>query len=180
MTGRDKRYPEQGIAYICAKDGKAVAGVVYKLLFKAGAFKIIRDQETKLWRAFNPSRPEDFARIKEARQAPPLIPPRQIQSVAWEDKKAGVPSLVTLHNGWEIHFFSSNSAPPHGTQIDLAWFDEEILNQLWYAETAARLVDRNGRFLWSATPQAGTASSFTGIARTSGRSGPEGQRRSRH
>lgn len=156
VTGRDKRYPDTGIAYICAKDGKAVSGVVYKLLFKAGAFKIIRDQTTRLWRTFNPSSPEDAARIKEARPAPPLIPPRFVQMTAWLDKKAGVPELVTLRNGWEIHFFSSNSAPPHGTQIDIAWFDEEILNQLWYSEISARLVDRNGRFLWSATPQAGT------------------------
>lgn len=156
VIGEDPRYPEAGIAYVCAKDGKAVAGVVYKLLCKPGAFKIIRDLETREWRSFNPSNPDDLARAKDARPSPPLIPQRMIKTTAWLDKKAGEPSMVTLHNGWEIWFFSSNSAPPHGTQIDLAWFDEEILNQLWYAEIAARLVDRNGRFIWSATPQAGT------------------------
>lgn len=35
-------------------------------------------------------------------------------------------------------------------------FDEEILNENWYSEVSARLIDRNGRFIWSATPQAGT------------------------
>lgn len=156
VTGEDPRYPKQGICYVVGKDGKAVAGVVYKLLFKPGAFKIIRDADTGEWRAFNPTNPADTARAKEAKPAPPFIPKRMVKDIAWLDKKAGEPSLVTLHNGWEIHFFSSNSAPPHGTQIDLAWFDEEILNQLWYSEISARLVDRNGRFIWSATPQAGT------------------------
>lgn len=156
VTGEDERYPSEGIAYLCGKDGKAVAGVLYKLLFKPGAFKIIRDLETEEWRAYNPSDPEDLKRMKEARPSPALIPKRFVKSTAWLDKKAGEPSMVLLHNGWELWFFSSNSAPPHGTQIDLAWFDEEILNQLWYSEIAARLVDRNGRFIWSATPQAGT------------------------
>lgn len=36
------------------------------------------------------------------------------------------------------------------------WFDEEITNTEWYSEAAARLVDRHGKFIWSATPQKGT------------------------
>ena len=157
VTGQDNRYPkENGIAYLVGKDGKEVANVMYKLAFRAGAFKIIRDETTGEWRAFNPSSPLDAGKSKQARPAPPLIPPRMIKYIAWENKKANLPSLISLHNGWEIHFFSSNAKPPHGSQIDLAWFDEEIVDPDWYPETSARLVDRDGRFLWSATPQAGT------------------------
>lgn len=157
VTGLDPRYPkDNGIAYLVGKDGKEVANVMYKLAFRAGAFKIIRDEASGEWRSFNPSSPLDAGRVKQARPAPPLIPPRLIKSIAWENKKANLPNLITLHNGWEIHLFSSNAKPPHGSQIDLAWFDEEIISPDWYPEVSARLVDRNGRFLWSATPQAGT------------------------
>lgn len=156
VTGKDERYPETGIAYLVGKDGREVANVMYKLLFRAGSFKMIRDLETGEWRSYNPTDPADLARKKQAKPVPPLIPPRFVKFTAWEDKKKGVPAVVVLHNGWELHFFSSNALPPHGSQIDLAWFDEEILNQGWYSEIAARLVDREGRFVWSATPQAGT------------------------
>lgn len=157
VMGLDQRHAaSDGIAYIVGKDGKEVANVMYKLLFRAGAIKMIRDLDTNQWRSYNPSDPKDLERKKEARHAPPLIPQRMVKSIAWENKKANLPSIITLHNGWELHFFSSNALPPHGTQINLAWFDEEILHQNWYSEVAARLVDREGYFIWSATPQAGT------------------------
>lgn len=158
VTGQDSRYPaENGIAYMVGKDGREVANVMYKLLFRAGAFKIIRDEVTNEWRAYNPSNIGDLLRVKESKASPPLIPPRLIKTISWENKKENLPKLITLHNGWEIHCFSSNANPPHGTQINLAWFDEEILSPDWYPEVSARLVDRSGYFLWSATPQAGTA-----------------------
>jgi hypothetical protein len=156
ITGKDPRYPQEGIAYIVGKDGKEMANVMYKLLFRAGAYKIIRDAKTGEWRAWNPSNVEDFLRKKETKLAPPLVPPRYIKNTVWDKKGAEHPELIRLHNGWDVHCFSSNSLPPHGTQIDLVWFDEEILNQSWYTEMAARLVDREGFFVWSATPQAGT------------------------
>jgi len=62
---------------------------------------------------------------------------------------------VPLHTNWELHFFTSGGEPPKGTRIHLAWFDEEIENEDWYPEIAARLVDYSGSFIWSATPQAG-------------------------
>lgn len=161
VTGQDDRYPkENGIAYISGFDGKHLANVMYKLLFRSGAFKIIRDAQTGEWRSFNPSKLEDRLREKDAKPAPPLIPPRLIKNTAWESRKENLPKVVFLANGWEIHFFSSNAKPPRGTQIDLAWFDEEIVDPDWYPEIAARLVDRNGKFIWSATPQANTPQLF--------------------
>lgn len=157
VTGKDpyNKYPKtNGIAFIVGKDGKEVGRVLYRYLFRAGSFKIIRDEETKLWRTYRPW--QDMHRLSELRLSPPLIPPRFIDSIAWENKKGNVPSLVTLRNGWEMHFFSSLGKPPTGSAIDFCWFDEEVVDPEWMPECMARLVDRGGKFVWSATPQIGT------------------------
>jgi len=157
VTGQDAwgKYPkENGRAILVGKDGRHVGETMWRKLGRAGAYRIIRDRKTGLWRTFRPWEPDDEARRLESRPAPPLIPPRMIRSIAWEDKKRNQPSMITLTTGWEMVFFSSNGKPPQGVDVDLAWFDEEILDPEWYTEVAARLVDRNGRFIWSATPQA--------------------------
>lgn len=157
VTGQDPldRYPkEDGICYVVGKQGKELAQVLFPLLFRPGSFKIIKDEETKQWRTYDPAR--DKHRKKERRPAPPLIPKRLIKNIAWVDKKANLPGTITLTNGWIIHFYSSEGKPTRGSSIDLAWFDEEIIDREWYSEIAARLVDRSGRFIWSATPQTGT------------------------
>ncbi len=159
VTGQDPfgKYPkENGIWYCVGKDGRETGQVMWRKLARAGAFKIIRDKETGAWRAFNPTRIDDFERQHLAKPAPPLIPPRMIREISWENKKESLPKIVRLFNGWEMHFFSSLGKPPHGADIDGGWFDEEIIDPDWYPEIAARLVDRYGHFLWSATPQAGT------------------------
>jgi hypothetical protein len=63
---------------------------------------------------------------------------------------------VTLITGWEIDFFSSLGKPPRGSDLDIVWFDEEIVESEWYPEMSARLLDRAGRLWWGATPQTGT------------------------
>ncbi len=83
-----------------------------------------------------------------------------MKTISWENKKENLPKLAILHNGWEIHFFSSNAKPPAGSAIDGCWLDEEIQDPDWYPEIAARLVDKEGEFFWSATPQAGTEQLF--------------------
>ena len=159
VTGNDPygRYPLQdGRAYCIGRDGRHLGAVMWRKLGRAGAFAIIRDKETGLWRAYRPWMPDDYDRRSDARPAPPLIPPRFIKKIAWDNKAENCPSLVSLMTGWEISFISSNADPSKGTDIDLAWFDEELEHEDWYAETSARLVDRSGRFIWSATPQTGT------------------------
>lgn len=159
VTGQDPhgKYPKgDGRCKCVGKDGKHLGQVMYRKLFRAGAFKIIRDQATRQWRAFRPWEPADLAREHEAKPAPPLIPPRFVKAIAWENKKESQPSVITLHNGWELTFYSSLGKPPQGSDEDLAWFDEEIVDPEWYPESSARLLDRKGRFIWSATPQAGT------------------------
>lgn len=159
VTGQhaDPNYPkENGIAYLVGKDGREVSQVLHKKLFKPGAFRIIRDKFTNAWRAFDPASADDLDRRHLSKPAPPLIPRRMIETESWENKKENLPKMIRLLNGWELHFFTSMGKAPHGTDIDLALFDEEILDETWYPEIAARLIDRNGSFIWSATPQAGT------------------------
>lgn len=159
VTGQDpfEKWPKKdGVFYIVGKDGKELGQVLWKKLGRAGPFQMIRDLETKLWRAYRPYDAADLARENEKKDAPPLIPPRMIREIAWESRKEGVPKIVKLVNGWEIFFFSSEAKPPRGADVSGALFDEEIVDREWYAEISARLVDRSGRFIWSATPQAGS------------------------
>lgn len=159
VTGQDPfgKWPARdGRFFLVGKDGRHLAQVMWDKLHRARAFKMLRDKETGLWRSYRPWDPLDEARVGEARWAPPLIPPRLIAEVAWENKKESLPKVVRLVNGWEMYFFSSLGKPPQGADIDGAWFDEEIIDPAWYPEVSARLLDRKGKFLWSATPQAGT------------------------
>lgn len=161
LLGRDPygKYPlENGRCFAVGKDGKHLGAVMYRKLFRAGAFWMIRDLETGLWRSYDPSK--DGHRQQARKPAPPLIPQRYIASISWEKKASEVPEIVRLINGWELNFFSSLGKPPQGSDVDLVFFDEEIIDQTWYGEMAARLIDRAGRFFWAATPQAATEQLF--------------------
>lgn len=159
LTGRDphNKFPlMNGRLYAVGKDESQLGEVLHRKLFRAGAFKVIRDLETNEWRAFRPWMPADLEREDRAKPAPPLIPERFIKSKSWVKKAANIPEKFTLVNGWEIDFWSSNSAPPRGSDLDAVWMDEEITNSEWYAEMASRLLDRKGRLWWGATPQTGS------------------------
>jgi len=150
-------YPAtDGRVYVVAKEEKEIGEVLYRKLFRAGAFKMILDEPSGFWRTYRPW--QDLARKQETKPAPPLIPPRMIahRGIAWKNRRKNVPSLITLTNGWEISFFTAGGKPILGPDVDICWFDEEITDPDWLAEVFARLIDRRGRFMWSATPQAGT------------------------
>lgn len=152
-TGQDPygKYPkENGNLVIIGKNWQHIGMVVYPMLFKAGAFRIIKDETTGMWRAFNPA--ADQARKSESKPAPPLIPPRLIKELAWTQKNAGYLNKAELVNGWTIYCFSSEGEPPQGFQADLVHIDEDINNERWVGEMQARLSDRKGRFVWSAMP----------------------------
>lgn len=154
-TGQDPygKYPkENGNLVIIGKNWQHIGMVVYPMLFKAGAFKIIRDKTSGAWRAFNPALLGDQDRRAQAKLAPPLIPPRMIKDISWVQKNAGYLNKVELVNGWTIYCFSSEGEPPQGFQADLVHIDEDINNERWVGEMQARLADRKGRFVWSAMP----------------------------
>jgi hypothetical protein len=159
LTGQDpyRKYPEEdGRCFIIGKDGKHNAEVLYRKLCRRGAFKVIQDKKTGLWRSWKPWVKSDKLREDEAKPAPPLIPRRMIKEISWESLKELNPNVIRLTNGWEIRFFTSLGTPGQGSDVDLVWFDEEIVNGDWYPEVAVRgTVDRGGRFIWSATAQLG-------------------------
>lgn len=153
-------YPKESLKIICvAKDGLKIGQVFYAKLFKAGAFKMIKGEDG-FFRAYRPWEDGWDAKTKPAL---PLIPPEMIADIAWEDKKLDQPKLVKIKNGdmrCEFLFCTSAGRPVEGVDVDVVWFDEEVYEggtgKSWYTEMAARLIDRRGRFIWSATPQAAT------------------------
>jgi hypothetical protein len=171
-TGQDPhdKYPKKdGRIVLVGKDLTHCSKVFYVKLFKPGAFQIIRDLQTGRWRVYRPNDPADAEREEDSRPAPPLISPRfyDFRKISWENKKEELPKTITLYNGWQLHFFSSLGIPPQGWDVDMVTFDEEIEHPKWYPEMSARLLDRrkknrktgkvkSGKFVWSATPQAGT------------------------
>jgi hypothetical protein len=172
VTGQDPydKYPKtDGKCILVGRDLKHCSKVFFDKLFVGGAFKVIRDLHTGEWRSFRPQHPDDIRRPFEARPSPPLIPKRLWNNdcIAWENKKDQTPRTIRLFNGWEIYFFSADGTIPQGWAVHLVVFDEEIEKDGWYKEMAARLLDhreedpdtghvRGGKFMWSATPQAGT------------------------
>lgn len=140
-------------------DQDHIGRVIHSLLFKTGAFKIIKDAQTRMWRPYQPWDPLDLAREKEARPAPPLIPKRFIEEFSWENKAQRVFTSCRLKSRWPdyeygtiIHAFSSKGAVKAGESTDLIWIDENIEDESWIAELQARLSDRKGRLIWSSLP----------------------------
>jgi hypothetical protein len=150
-TGQDPfgKYPkENGNLVIVGRNWPHIGMVIYKSLFRPGAFKIIRDKETGQWRSFRPGIDE----VKDSKPAPPLIPPRLVKEFSWVLKNAHYLQRAELVNGWTIYCFSSEGEPPQGFQADIVWIDEDVSNEAWIGEMQARLADRKGRFIWSAMP----------------------------
>ena len=152
-TGQDPhgKFPtDDGNLIVIGRNWPHIGMVCYPMLFRAGAYRIIRDEKTHKWRAFRPG--SDDARRQESKPAPPLIPPRYVKETSWVLKSAGYAQRVVLTNGWTIYFYSSEGEPPQGFQADLIWIDEDISNEAWVGEMLARLADRKGRFMWAAMP----------------------------
>lgn len=156
-------YPKRdGKIFLVGKDSKHLANTLWQYLAKRKpTFRMIRDLQTGKWRTWHKSNPDDLAREAESEPMLQLFDFRLIKDIAWEQKAAGIPQVVKFFNGWEIHFLSSLGSPPRGADVDVVIFDEEIINEEWYPEMSARLIDRNGRFIWGATPQSGTDSLYS-------------------
>jgi hypothetical protein len=151
----DKEQSDRRII-IVGRDSEHLAQVQYRKLCRAGAFRMKRN-ETGRWVSANPEEDPDGTTTKPA---PPILPPSAIDVIAWENKNQSVPRRIRLKNGTEIGFYTGAGFPPMGQDVDLVWFDEEITNVNWYPEMSARLLDRHGKFIWSATPQTATEALF--------------------
>ena len=167
VLGRDPygKYPKKnGILVVVGKDETSLADVIWERLYKPGAFQIIRDLEEEertdsivdIWRAVLPNSPADVARKAEWRPAEPFLPHRLVgqENIVWGKAGRQVPAVVRIPStGWEIRFFTGGSKPRAGFVADLVWIDEELEKDLWSREMRSRIVDRGGRFMWSATPE---------------------------
>jgi hypothetical protein len=137
-----------------------IGQTLHRLLFRPGAFKIIRDQKTGAWRAYRPWDAGDAAREKEAKPSPPLIPQRFINpnGWGWENKAERVFTQCEI---WHpetheplayIYAFTSSGDVKAGDPIDEIWVDERIKFPQYYAEWQARLIDNKGRLTWTSWP----------------------------
>lgn len=146
--------------WVIGFDLKHIGQTIHRLLFQPGLFKIIKDEQTGMYRAYKPWVPEDAARESEAKQSPPLIPTRYVEpgSWDWENKKGREFKSVKIrdplsgHRIAEIYAFSSKADPKAGDPVDFIWIDEAIENAEHFKEWRARLFDLRGSLIWSSWP----------------------------
>lgn len=128
-----------------------IGKTIFRLLFQEGAFKVIRDEDTRAWRSWRPWEQSDADRYLECRPSPPLIPPEAIDHDTWEwESKAGKEVAgVRLRNGTQIYFWASTADVKQGDPVDIIWLDENIKYSEHYTEWWTRLTDYSGWILWS-------------------------------
>jgi len=165
VTGTDphNKYPKSdGVCLCVGYDEEHIGDPMWRKLARPGAFSMIPDEYTGIMRsvrldANNPLKldPYDEAYREKWCDAPPLLPPRCIRKIAWQDRGKDIPRHVTTTNNWKILFRSSKGDAVRGIQINLWQFDEEIKNQQFLPEALRGSMRFDGRGFWSATPQSG-------------------------
>lgn len=128
-----------------------IGDTIWRILFKPGLYKIIRDEQTRQWRAFNPY--TDADREHQCRGSFPLIPMSEVdggmEGIGWENRKERQFSMVPLKNGTVIRAFASTGEVKMGDPVDYIGIDETINSDRHYPEWQARLSDTKGRIVWS-------------------------------
>lgn len=151
-----KKYPKKGTLMLLGYGWNHVGRVFFPMLFLPGAFKIIRDVNTRKWRAYRTWEAEDAARADEAEDAPPLIHPRHYdpKDIAWESKGQNQFVSVKLNTGWQIWAFSSESDPrtAQGFRIQRIHVDEDLSDERWIGELTSRKAQDKGVLHWTAVP----------------------------
>ena len=161
----DKYVPHKGNSLVIAQELDDVARL-WRTCETEGQFKIIRDEKDGLWRAVRPDFQNplildayDAAYKEKWKDAPPLLPPRMIEDIAWEDKAKRIPRFVRFTTGWLAQFRSSLGEPQQGDHYHHGWIDEQLSNDLFYSELNRGLVGINEpphqlpKGIWSATSQ---------------------------
>ena len=153
------------IMWVIGDHLKHIGQVVYRVLFKRGLYKIVRDPQTGWWRAWNPVMFPDDRKIprKEQYQSFPLIPgfdrnndidpSSDIQEVAWYHNNLNQFERVVAKNGTQMFSFAGSAEVQQGVPVDEIWIDEHLEDDAYYDEYVARLVDAPGRILWSTIPR---------------------------
>lgn len=131
-----------------------IGQTIYRLLCRPGAFDMVRDKKTGLWRAWQPGRipgDEDIP-VEERKPAPPLIPPSEIATESWDNKAKHEFASLTMRDGSWVYAYASSGAVKRGDPVNRIWIDEEIENSEHYPEWQSRLSDRKGRIYWTSWP----------------------------
>jgi hypothetical protein len=148
---------------------KHIGQTIYRVLFRPGLFKMVLDEQTGWWRAWNPvmfPADRDIPRHKQM-PAPPLIPGFSLEKdidknsdildVAWYHANLNQFESVTLKNGTQILAYANSSEVKQGDPVDEIWIDEQLVFDEYYDEYVMRLLDNAGRLLWSTIPRDASA-----------------------
>jgi hypothetical protein len=135
-----------------------IGQTLHRLLCRAGAFDIVRDKQTGMWRAWQPGRiPGDSdIPVSERKPAPPFIPASEIVAETWENKAEFKFTSLRVTDGSMIYGFASTGDVKRGDPVNRIWIDEEIAFSSHYPEFQSRLSDRKGRIIWTSWPDAET------------------------
>ncbi len=131
-----------------------IGQTLYRLLCRPGAFDMVRDKQTGLWRAWQPGRipGDDQIPVEERKPAPPLLPPSEIATESWDNKSKHEFASLTMKDGSWVYAYASSGAVKRGDPVNRIWIDEEIENSEHYPEWQSRLSDRKGRIYWTSWP----------------------------
>lgn len=137
------------LMWVIGLSWKHIGDTIWRLLFKPGLYKIVRDPETKKWRRYHPIKDVGLP----VKPSFPLIPMSEVvgglDGIGWEKRKERQFSHIELINGTIIKAFASTGEVKMGDPVDEIWVDEEIAIVGHYPEWQARLSDAKGRIFWS-------------------------------
>lgn len=180
MDPFNKKLERDLLCLVLGKDENHLGQTLWSKLFFPGAFQMLPDEDDGLWRAVRPDPndplhldPKDLVRRTEWRPAPPMLPESWVEQLAYSKRAKDIPSQVVGVNGTKVLFHTSRGAARQGIQLDLAWIDEEVINERWVHELVGpRLVAKGGSFIWSATPEDQTPQFFE-LLRRAGMNDPD-------
>lgn len=155
------------LAWIIGLDLDHIGQTIYPKIFQPGAFKLIRDPQTKLMRAWNPLNEYDAAYEEKAVPAPPLINPDtsgpDVSDISWEYKAEHQFSTVTMRNGARLCAYSSKADVKQGDQVHRIHIDEAIDNPNHFNEWLQRIAPVRGEIDWSTWPTIDPNSALIGL-----------------
>lgn len=166
---RPERWRKEAVKlWIFGYDWRHVGTTIWRVLFEKNLFRIIRDQRSGRWRAWDPTNPEDKDVFHLTRPAPPLIRSSDIENgykgISWENRKERqVSSCNFVHDGTRVEFFASTGARPQGTPAHAVWIDEKIDDDKLYDELLVRLIDMRGKLVWTSWPDTMPSAALSGL-----------------
>ena len=153
----DRWKTEPLLVWIVGYDHRHLGSTIHRVLFKGNLFRVIRDQKSGKWRAWDPTNAEDKDLYNITRPSPPLFRDADIlggrAGISWENKKENqISSCQLAHDGTKIQFYASTGARPQGAALHCCWCDERLDDDRWYPELLMRLPDHRGKLVWTSWP----------------------------